>query len=787
MKKFELVNVQSYEEASDLLSHTPSGKANVLAGGTDLLNGYKHAILKEHPEQVINLKTIPDSSGIEIQQDTITVKAMTRLTDIAESNIVPTALKEAAKSVATPLIRNLATIGGNICQDVRCWYYRYPHEAGGRIDCARKDGETCYAIQGDNRYHSIFGGMKTHANACTHNCPAGTDISSYMNEIRNGNWDKAAQIIMQVNPMPMCTSRICPHPCQDGCNQNRYGESVGIHCVERTLGDYILEHAEKFYQAPETETEKKAAVIGAGPGGLTAAYYLRKQGHSVTVYDSHEKAGGVLQYGIPHYRLPKHIVDAFAAALANMGIEFCMNTTVGTDISMEEITAQYDTVFIGTGAWKQPFLGIKGEELTEFGLDFLVEVNTFLKNAVDGEVLVCGGGNVAMDVALTAKRMGAKTVRLVCLEQRNEMPASEEEVARAEEEGIELINGWGLKSIMTDESGAAAGLEAMRCTRVWDENGRFAPSYDSNDIQIIKAKTIIMATGQRVDLNFLGESFGAQLKTSRGLMDIDAETYQTKHEKIYAGGDAATGPNIAIRAIHAGAAAARHMNRQMGQQPEAAITENGFLHYDTNGIKNPVQAKLQELPVEKRTLLEEDSMSLTKEQAANEAKRCMNCGCYSVNASDISPVLLALDGTIVTNKKEISASDFFTTKLKAYDMLDQGELVTAVTMPDLDGYVSGYEKSRIRTSIDFALVSLAWAYKLEDHVIVDVRLAAGGAAPVPVRLREVEQLLIGKTPSAELAKEAGALAVKHAVPMEKNAYKVNGLEALVTRMIEEMK
>lgn len=786
MKKFELVNVQSYEEASDLLS-AHSGNADVLAGGTDLLNSYKHAILKEHPEQVINLKTIPNSSGIESDPNTITVKAMTRLTDIAESEVLPTALKDAAKSVATPLIRNLATIGGNICQDVRCWYYRYPHEAGGRIDCARKDGETCYAIQGDNRYHSVFGGMKTHANACTHNCPAGTDISSYMNEIRNGNWDKAAQIIMQVNPMPMCTSRICPHPCQDGCNQNRYGESVGIHCVERTLGDYILEHAETFYQAPENETGKKAAVIGAGPGGLTAAYYLRKQGHAVTVYDSHEKAGGVLQYGIPHYRLPKHIVDAFVAALANMGIKFQMNTTVGNDISMEEITAQYDTVFVGTGAWKQPLLGIKGEELTEFGLDFLVEVNTFLKNAIDDEVLVCGGGNVAMDVALTAKRMGAKKVRLVCLEQRNEMPASEEEVARAEEEGIELINGWGLKSIVTDETGAASGLEAMRCTCVWDETGKFAPTYDTNDIQIINAKTIIMATGQRVDLSFLGETFGAQLKTSRGLMDIDTETYQTKHEKIYAGGDAATGPNIAIRAIRAGGAAARHMSSQMGKKIETLTEKTGFLHYDVNGIKNPSQAKQQELPLEKRTLIDEDSMSLTKEQAAGEAKRCMNCGCYSVNASDISPVLLAFDGTIVTNKKEISASDFFTTKLKAYDMLDQGELVTAVTVPNLDGYVSGYEKSRIRTSIDFALVSLAWAYKLENHVITDVRLAAGGVAPVPVRLREVEQLLIGKTPSAELAKEAGALAVKHAVPMEKNAYKVNGLEALVTRMAEAMK
>ncbi len=788
MRKFELVNAQSFEEAAGLHGNAPAGKADFLAGGTDLLNSYKHAVLAEHPDQVINLKNIPDSAGIEAADGEITVKAMTKLTAIEESDVVPAALSQAAKSVATPLIRNLATIGGNICQDVRCWYYRYPHEAGGRMDCARKGGETCYAIQGENRYHSIFGGMRTGANACTHNCPAGTDISAYMDEIRKGDWDAAAEIIMRVNPMPMCTARICPHPCQDSCNQNKYGDCVSIHCVERTLGDYILANADKFYKAPETESGKKAAIIGAGPAGLTAAYFLRKAGHSVVVYDSHEKAGGVLQYGIPHYRLPKSIVDSFVAALAGMGIEFVLNTTVGKEIEMDAILAANDTVFVGTGAWEQPILGLKGEELTSFGLNFLVEVNTFLKNAIDDDVLVCGGGNVAMDVALTAKRMGAKNVRLVCLEEKKDMPASAEEVARAEEEGIEIINGWGLKSVITDAEGNVCGLESMKCLSVFDENGRFAPAYDHDNVQNIEAKTIILATGQRVDLNFLGNKLGAQVKTERGLMDINDETYQTKNEKIYAGGDAVTGPSIAIRAIRAGRAAAYNMSIQMDVQPEAAHKKaEGFITYDVNGVAVKEGAKQVELPVEKRTLTDEDSLSLSMEQATEEAKRCMNCGCYSVNASDISPVLAALDGTVVTNKKEVAAADFFTTKLKAYDMLDQDELVTAVKVPALEGYVSGYDKSRIRSSIDFAIIGLAWAYKLENGVIADVKIAAGAVAPVPVRLTEVEQLLIGKAPSVELAKEAGALAVKDAVPMDKNTYKVNGLTAIVERMVEGMR
>lgn len=786
MRPFKLINAGSFEEAAELIEKQGNNKPDVLAGGTDLINVYKQELLKEHPDVVVNLKSIPDSAGIEEADGTITIKALTKLTDIVESDIVKekaNALAEAAHVVATPLIRNIGTIGGNICQDVRCWYYRYAHEAGGRIDCSRKGGATCYAIQGDNRYHSIFGGMKTHAGECTKKCPASTDISGYMAKIREGDWDAAARIVMHVNPIPMCTSRICPHPCEDDCNQAQYGESVKIHCVERTLGDYILDNVEKFYLKPAKETGKKVAIIGAGPGGLTCAYFMRSQGHDVTVIDAHEKAGGVLYYGIPHYRLPKDIVVRLSDALAGMGIKFRMNTVVGKDILVEEIVENYDKIYFGTGAWKQPILGIQGEELTEFGLNFLVEVNTFLKDAINDEVLVCGGGNVAMDVALTAKRMGAKKVTLVCLEQEKEMPATEEEVARAKEEGIEIFNGWGLKKVVTDASGKVSGLESMKCVSVFDENSRFSPTYDENNIRTFDAKTIILATGQKVDISFLGEKFGEQLKTGRGLFGVDEETYQTKNEKIFAGGDAVTGPNIAIRAINAGGIAARAMSKQLGFPIDFTSETEGFLKYDKNGITAKEGAKLNELSIDKRTLTDEDAESLNMEEAKMEAERCMNCGCYSVNASDISPVLLAFDGKIITNKKSIAAKDFFTTKLKSYDMLDKGEMVTAVIVPDMSEYKSGYIKSRIRKSIDFAIVSLAYAYKIKDGKFKDVRLVFGGVAPVPVRLTEVEEYLKGKEATEEVAKTAGKLAVKNAVPMEKNSYKVNDAQVMVERLI----
>lgn len=791
MRSFKHKSAESLQEASELLKMHADENGTVIAGGSDLLGGMKTAILpdEQSPKVVIDLKTIPDIDFIKVESDKIRIGAMAKLKDVAEndelSDTLPI-LSEAAKSVATPVIRNVATIGGNVCQDVRCWYYRYPHEVGDRFMCARKGGDMCYAIQGENRYHSIFGGMKTSVSACSKNCPAGTDIPAYMKKIREGKWDEAARIIMEVNPMPMLTARICPHPCQDACNQNEYGESVGISCVERTLGDYILANKEKFYSLPPKETGKKIAVIGAGPGGLTAAYFLRRQGHTITVIDNHEKAGGVFMYGIPHYRLQKEIVESFSNALEGMGIKFEMNTTVGKDVTIDEIVDGYDFVYFGTGAWKQPILGLNGEELTEFGLEFLVDVNTFLKKAINGDVLVCGGGNTAMDVALTAKRLGANTVRLICLEQREEMPASSEEISRAEEEGVEIINGWGLKRVITDNNGKVSGLESIRCNSVFDENNRFSPKYDDCNTTVYSAETIILATGQSVDVTFLGEKFGNQIKTDRGLLGADLETYNTKNEKIYAGGDVVTGPNIAIRAIRAGGHAAKAMSKKMGFPISFERNEGQYLTLDSSGIKETKAVELEERSIRERTLLDEDSKTLSLEDAQKEATRCMNCGCYSVNASDITPVLVALDADVITTKKTVTASEFFTGKLHVADMLDNDELIAEFDLPVMQGYMSGYEKLRVRDAVDFAIVSLAYACKLVEGKINDIKLAFGGVAPVPVRMYEVEEYLKGKEISNDTIAEAYTIAVKDVSCLDKNTYKVQQMKALFKKVLESI-
>lgn len=792
MKQFEHVNAASFEEAGRILKES-GGTAQAMAGGSDLLGTYKDNLLKTYPETVVNLKKIPGFAALEEEDGCLKVGAGCKLNTIAQNQAVQEAcpaLAEAAYSVASPLIRSIGTIGGNICQDVRCWYYRYPDSMGGALDCKRKGGGTCYAINGENRYHSVFGGMSCHGTPCAKSCPAGTDVPAYMAKLREGKWDEAAEIIMRYNPMPMMTSRICPHPCQDDCNQCTYGDSVNVHGVERSLGDYILEHADRYYCAPERETGKRAAIIGAGPGGLSAAYYLRKAGHSVVVYDRMEKAGGVLRYGIPHYRLPKDMVDAYVNALSAMGVNFRLGVQVGQDITVEEIQQSSDSMYVGTGAWKQPVLGLEGENLTQFGLDFLTQVNIYLEKSIGNKVLVCGGGNVAMDVALTAVRLGAGQVKLVCLEQEHDMPAASEEIARAREEGVEICNGWGLGRIVTDENGRVAGLEAKRCLAVFDEEHRFSPVYDEADRIVLEADTIILATGQRVDLSFLGEHFGGQLKSARGLIDADTESFKTKKDGVYAGGDAVTGPDIAIRAILAGRVAAAGMNRDLGGCGECGCEKAGceeigrenpsadgnpqeaaFLRFDPGAVENAESHKLKEIPVSERTLIKEDASSFDRETAMAEAGRCMNCGCYAVSPSDISPVLVMAGADIVTTERTLTAEELFTKKLTVQDILTPGELVKEIRVPKRSGQMH-YDKKRVRNAIDFAIVSLASCLDVKDNVIQDARLVFGGVAPVPLRVKHVEEFLKGKAVTEETADQAAGLAVGGASPMGKNEYKL---------------
>lgn len=785
MKYFEHESAATFDEAVSLLKESPKGKTVVMAGGSDLIGVLKEQILEDYPEKVVDLKNVRGGEYIKQDGDTIEIGALTKLCDIVKSDLLnekAPVLSQAARSVATPLIRNVATMGGNICQDVRCWFYRYPHGIGGRMDCMRKGGKECYAVMGDNRYHSIFGGMKVHTTPCSVQCPANTDIPAYMERLREGDVEGAAHILMEANPIPMITSRVCAHTCQEQCNRCGSDESVSIHGVERYVGDYILEHPDTFYRAPETETGHKVALVGAGPAGLSAAYYLRKAGHDVTVFDKMEEPGGMLTYAIPNYRLPKSYVKQVAAAYEKMGIRFRLGCCLGEDIQAEDLEKEYDNVFYATGAWKRPVLGFDGEEFTEFGLQFLMEVNQWMNKKDRRHVLVVGGGNVAMDVAITARRLGAESVTLACLESEPEMPASREEIARAREEGIEIMPSYGVSKAIYEGS-QVTGMELMRCTSVKDENGRFNPRYDREETLRVSADSILMAAGQKVDLSFLGDKYGLALE--RGLIQVDKDTQATSKSGIYAGGDATTGPATVIQGVRSGRNAAEAINRGYAVMPERR-REDKFIHFDTAGVKEEHAVKDKELSAAERALDKEDSFTLTGEEAAREAGRCMNCGCYSVNASDISPVLILLDARIVTTKKTVRAADFFTTRLKAADMLDTDELVTAVRFRVPEGYTTAYDKFRVREAVDFAIVSLAYAYRMKDGLIEDARIVLGGVAPVPMERKKVEAFLAGRKPDEALAEAAAELAVEGTAAMANNSYKIQEVRALIKKMILDM-
>ena len=786
MKNFTYINPSSVEDASELLKQ--SGTV-AMGGGTDLIGVLKDGLLPEYPEQVVNLKKLPGLSQIEVKEDGLHIGAEATLRQVADSEAVKEhwgALSTAATSVATPNIRNTATIAGNLCQDIRCWYYRYPDILGGKIDCARKSGHLCSAMMGENRYHSIFGAAKVCETPCTGNCPAHTDISAYMEMVRAGRYEDAARVILEVNPMPAITSRVCAHFCMEGCNRNTYDESLNVGGIERYLGDMVLEHSEDFMQGPKEENGKKISIVGSGPAGLTAAFYLRQSGFAVTVYEKQKEPGGCLSYAIPAYRLPKDIVRKFVSVLENMGVVFHCSCNVGTDITLDEIYKISDSVMLDTGTWKRPLIGLAGEELTRFGLEFLIDVNNYILDKPGSDVVVVGGGNVAMDVAITAKRLGAHNVTMVCLEQRDSMPANEEEVTRALEEGVKIVNGWGPKEVLRTD-GKVSGIVFKNCPQVLDETGRFNPVYDENNLLTVDADVIMMAIGQKADLDFLEGAY--EVETERGRIKA-LEGNKTSVEGIFAGGDVTTGPATVIKAIAAGKDTAIAIRKYCQtdalevEKAAAARLKEKLASFTNECRHNHEAAKASLLSVEDRAMDKEDLGGLDQGAVKHEASRCFNCGCLAVNPSDMANMLYAYGAKIRTNMRELDAETFFAGSTRVKDTLKPGEIVLEIVVPmPSEGTTAVYDKYRTRKSIDFAILAVAGTLRLEEGIVKEISLVLGAAAPIPMKLQEAEQYLLGKELTEETAKEAAEIALKKAIPLEMNGYKIEMAKVMIRRFL----
>jgi NADPH-dependent glutamate synthase beta subunit-like oxidoreductase len=776
MKPFTHHNARTLREALKLLTKY-DGKAKVNAGGTDLLGVMRDKSIPEYPEAVINLKTIKGLDYIKKDAKGIKIGALAKLADIARSPAVKEAyglLVQAVLSVATPHVRNMATIGGNLAQDVRCWYYRYPRQIGGPIVCLRKGGKICSALAGDNRYHSLFGAAPLSEYPCSSHCPAHTDIPRYLSKVRKSDYTGAGRILMGYNPIPALTGRICPVFCEPECNRRELDDAVAIQCVERAMGDYVLDHADEFYGPPLRESGKKVAVVGSGPAGLAAAFYLRRDGHKVTVYEKMSEAGGMLLYGIPNYRLPKDVVRRQTEVLKGMGIAIEVGVDVGRTVTFDAIREDFDAIFVAGGAWKSLRLGVPGEEArgVHYALDYLRKINSGETVPLGNRVIVIGGGSVAIDAARTARRLGAKDVRVVCLECRDReskdrMLALDSEILEAEEEGIVIHPSLGVREIVARD-GKVAGIETVTCTSVREPNGTFNPQFDMACTAVtLEAGSLIVAIGQTVD---------------PPLVALCAEP----DRKIFTGGDMVCGPSTVIQAVASARDAVTAIGAHLRTTQTAGEEKRSQTEFIPSYFEEIPRALVRQPRQDERIkgIDMEHMPGLTPAEAEREAHRCFNCGCLAVVPSDVGIALVALSARIVTTKRSVLAQDFFSASATRSTVLDRDELIKEIQIPKPPaGAHQRYEKFTLRKPVDFAIVSVASLVSKEDGVCKDARIILGAVAPEPLRAKKAEDAIRGRSITETTATEAAEKAVEGAMALSMNDYKIALTKALVKRAI----
>ncbi|MFC1883875.1 FAD-dependent oxidoreductase [Thermodesulfobacteriota bacterium] len=491
--------------------------------------------------------------------------------------------------------------------------------------------------------------MDACAPPCQATCPTQIEIPRYLGFIAEGNYNNALRIIKQHNPMPLSIGRVCPAPCEDVCRRKEVDEAININNCKRFVADLEFERGKRLPVFVHPDTGHKVAIIGGGPAGLTCAYYLRRLGHSPTIIESLPELGGALKYGIPEYRLPNKVLDWEIEGMVGIGIETRLNTAFGKDITYASLMQEgFEALFLATGTPRGLWTRSKGEDLVgvETGIDFLRDVALGKKIKLGAKVIVIGGGNVAIDVALTALRMkGVEEVHMICLEGRFQMPAWVHEIRDALAEGVILINSWGPRRILGDGK-RAVGAEFKRCISVFDESGRFNPQYDESQVMRIDADNVIVTIGQGTDLEFLkSDSILNRLElTPRGTMVVNVDTMQTGVPHIFASGEIITGPNIAIQAIAGGRKAAWSIDQFLNLEGESLIVEpladprlKALDLADSEDFKDVPKSRrerIARLPIhDRRKNWQEVSLGLDEDQAVRAAKRCLNCGIYCMRSS----------------------------------------------------------------------------------------------------------------------------------------------------------
>ena len=476
---------------------------------------------------------------------------------------------------------------------------------------------------------------------CKTACPAHIAVQGYLKLAAQGRYTDALALIKKDNPFPAVCGRICNKRCEDACTRGTIDQAVSIDAVKKFIAQKDLD-AETRYIPPVVIASnrvktwaQKIAIIGGGPAGLSAAYYLATIGYKPTVFEKSAKPGGMMMYGIPSFKLEKDVIDAEIDVLRELGVEIKCGVEVGRDVTIQQLRDQgYEAFYIAIGCQGGRRPGVPGDQAagTSIAVDFLHHALEDESQRMEGNVVVVGGGNVAVDCVKTAKRFGAAKVSMVCLEDRATMPASKNEIAEALEEEINICNSWGPKEVKVDEKGHVTAIVFKKCLRTLDENGKFAPVYDENDTMTLEADHIVFAIGQAIEWGSLLE--GTKVEFWRGNYPVaDPLTYQTAEPDIFVGGDVYHGPKFVIDAIEEGKCAAESLHRYVHKGADMKIGRNrrDFIMLDKDDIyvDSYDHAGRQEAGMDESIdphSFRDAHKTLTEEQVKIETARCLGCG-----------------------------------------------------------------------------------------------------------------------------------------------------------------